>query len=432
MSLRSEIIEVGFPRGMDAQRALTAWIDEQAHTSKRSILRWGLVGRRGDTGLLELAWADAADVPPVHWHHRPAAPRPARAVRGLRVALVVPTGVGAAIGGYIGDASPVARVLETLADEVLLHANVVNAAALYGAGPKSLYVDGLTLDRFFRGELLLSRPRHTRIGVVLDHLDAEETDLAYAAIDAARSVHGVDIVAVAICPEKLRSTVLRSEQGHYLGSVDNPRVLLDTVDGVRRQGATSIALLTEFAGIEAQDLVAHYQGQAPNPYGALEAMLSRAVTAATGLPCAHGPVLPRSRPAEWIREADARVAGELVSRSGLGCVLQGLARGIEGIAREDAAGLADTIAVEDLTAILVPFDCAGGPPAIYGAAQDLAVIGVRDNHCRVGVSAADLELRSLQVAGTYAEAFGLIACERARVPASALRRPLPKFREPGR
>lgn len=428
MSLRSEIIEIGFPRGMPALRDLTAWIDEHGRASKRTILRWGLVGRRGDRGLLELASADADEVPPLEWAHLPEASLSARAPADLRVALVVPTGVGAEIGGYLGDASPVARVLETVADQVLLHANVVNAAALYGAGPKSLYVDGLTLDRFFRGELRLSRPRRSRIGVVIDQLDRGETDLAMAAIDAARAVFGVEIVAVAICPQKLGSQVQRSEQNHYLGHVANPRVLLETVDSVRRQGATAIALLTDIGGIDAQALITHYQGKGPNPYGAMEALLSRAVTAATGLPCAHGPVLPPQRPPEWVREADPRVAAELISRSGLTCVLQGLARGVEGIPRSAAENLAGAIAVSDLSAILVPFDCAGGPPAIYGAAGGTPIIAVRENRCQVGVAAADLDLPTLLAAGSYAEAIGIIACERARIPLSAISRPLGKVR----
>lgn len=38
--------------------------------------------------------------------------------------MIVPTGVGAAIGGYAGDALPVARTLSTVVDCLITHPNV--------------------------------------------------------------------------------------------------------------------------------------------------------------------------------------------------------------------------------------------------------------------------------------------------------------------
>ncbi|PKU73540.1 hypothetical protein MA16_Dca008104 [Dendrobium catenatum] len=40
--------------------------------------------------------------------------------------MIVPTGVGAAIGGYAGDALPVARTLASVADCVISHPNVIS------------------------------------------------------------------------------------------------------------------------------------------------------------------------------------------------------------------------------------------------------------------------------------------------------------------
>jgi len=427
MSLRSEILSVRFPHDAAGLRRLTAWIDEHAQQTRRTVLRWGLIARRGDEGLLELASAAADQVPALHWSHRPAPPLPGHPGSSRCVALVVPTGVGAAIGGFIGDASPVARVLETLSDAVLVHPNVVNASAIYGGGPKSLYVDGLTLDRFFRGELWLARPQRIRIGVVIDRLGEEETDLALAAVEAARAVRGADIAAIAIASEKLASRVQRSEHEHYLGQMDNPQVLLQAVEQLRRQGATAIAIVSEIGGIDNAAVLAHYHGHGPNPFGAMEALLSRTVTATTGLPCAHAPVLPRGAPT-WLHEADPRAAAELVSRSGFPCVLQGLASCAEGIAPGEAARAGSgALSLADLGAIILPYDCAGGPPAVYGAATGTRVIAVRENHCQVGVSADELELATLLPAASYAEAIGMLACERAGVSPGAIRRPLPRI-----
>ncbi|MGK7944022.1 MAG: DUF3326 domain-containing protein, partial [Microcystaceae cyanobacterium] len=45
--------------------------------------------------------------------------------------LIVPTGIGAAIGGYAGDGMPVARAMGQICDRVITHPNVLNGAQMY-------------------------------------------------------------------------------------------------------------------------------------------------------------------------------------------------------------------------------------------------------------------------------------------------------------
>ena len=40
------------------------------------------------------------------------------------VMLIVPTGIGASIGGYAGDALPVARAVSQVCDRLITHPNV--------------------------------------------------------------------------------------------------------------------------------------------------------------------------------------------------------------------------------------------------------------------------------------------------------------------
>ncbi|KAJ1494664.1 hypothetical protein T484DRAFT_1765081 [Baffinella frigidus] len=60
---------------------------------------------------------------------------------GHTTVLIVPTGVGASIGGFAGDALPVARVLSTVSDTLITHPNVVNGAMLYWPMPNMLYTE---------------------------------------------------------------------------------------------------------------------------------------------------------------------------------------------------------------------------------------------------------------------------------------------------
>ena len=40
--------------------------------------------------------------------------------------MIVPTGIGASIGGYAGDALPAARLLSCVVDRLITHPNVLN------------------------------------------------------------------------------------------------------------------------------------------------------------------------------------------------------------------------------------------------------------------------------------------------------------------
>ena len=66
---------------------------------------------------------------------------------------VVPTGIGASIGGFAGDAMPTARVLASVVDKLVTHPNVMNGASLYWPESNILYVEGYGLDQFAAGNV---------------------------------------------------------------------------------------------------------------------------------------------------------------------------------------------------------------------------------------------------------------------------------------
>jgi hypothetical protein len=66
--------------------------------------------------------------------------------------MVVPTGIGASIGGYAGDALPSAKLLSTIVDVLITHPNVLNGAMMYWPMNNVMYVEGYALDEFAAGE----------------------------------------------------------------------------------------------------------------------------------------------------------------------------------------------------------------------------------------------------------------------------------------
>ena len=81
--------------------------------------------------------------------------------------LLVPTGIGAEIGGHAGDATPVASLLASVCDTLVVHPNVVNASDIVDIPSNALYVEGSVVARLLMGTAGLQRVRSNRVLVVL-------------------------------------------------------------------------------------------------------------------------------------------------------------------------------------------------------------------------------------------------------------------------
>jgi hypothetical protein len=346
-------------------------------------------------------------LPEPDWCTAPIDPGP-RPVTGTRVATVVPTGMGARIGGFIADAGPFTRVLESLTDQVILHPNVVNGGDFYAGGARSWYVDGYTLDCFFEGRVqLAAAPGTRRIGLVVESDSTEHVQRLVNAANGVRAIHGLDLVGYARCARPLGAKVSRSGSGHYLGTVEDAGPLLEAAGRLQAAGAEAIAVVTTCGGTDAQDWQEHYLHSGVNPVGALEALLSRLVTRATGLPSAHAPLYVGAL-GDHDGVVDPRAAGEIASGTGLPCVLLGLSHAPATVA-------AGGVAVADLTGIIVPFGCAAGAPAHGAQRYGVPLIAVRSNTCVVGVPASALDRGQVVEVASPAEAVAYLAARRAGV-----------------
>ena len=109
---------------------------------------------------------------------------------GYTAVMIVPTGIGASIGGFAGDALPTARAMASVVDNLITHPNVMNGASLYWPIPNALYTEGYALDCFAEGEWGLLPLHHGghRIGLLLDKGMSEDLILRHVqAADAARA-----------------------------------------------------------------------------------------------------------------------------------------------------------------------------------------------------------------------------------------------------
>ena len=101
--------------------------------------------------------------------------------------MLVPTGIGAEIGGHAGDATPAARLLAGVCDKLIIHPNVVNASDINEMPENGLYVEGSVISRLLMGTVGLQETRSNRVLLVIDeHTDKRVAELAINAASAAR------------------------------------------------------------------------------------------------------------------------------------------------------------------------------------------------------------------------------------------------------
>ena len=85
----------------------------------------------------------------------------------FNVVMLVPTGIGAEIGGHAGDAMPAATLLASLSDSLITHPNVYNASDMIQIPRNGLYVEGSVITRLMMGTARLAPARSNRVLVLV-------------------------------------------------------------------------------------------------------------------------------------------------------------------------------------------------------------------------------------------------------------------------
>jgi Protein of unknown function (DUF3326) len=350
------------------------------------------------------------------------------------VVLIVPTGIGAAIGGYAGDALPVARAMAQVADRLITHPNVLNGAQLYWSLPNALYVEGYGLDQFAAGHWGLRPVIQNRVGLVLDQGIEPELRLRHLqAADAARATLGLELTDYVVTDAPLGVTLQTAQSGATWGTIANPGSLLRAVEKLIKVGrAEAIAVVARFPDDVGSEALQQYrQGQGVDPLAGAEAVISHLVVKTFGVPCAHAPAL---LPLPLDAGLSPRSAAEELGYTFLPCVLVGLSRAPQFvIGKGDPGGIgeaarADDIWVNQVNALVIPASACGGSATLSLSQTSTLMITVQENQTRLNVTAKDLGISTLQV-NSYLEALGVLVAHRAGISPAALSPTLPSIRQ---
>lgn len=342
--------------------------------------------------------------------------------------LIVPTGVGAAIGGYAGDAIPAARVLSSISDTLITHPNVLNGALMYWPVNNALYVEGSALDLFAAGRLGLKHPGSNKIGLLLDQGMPHNARLRHQqAAEAARATLGLKIEAMTVTDSPLQVSLLSSPSASS-GSISNVRSLLVAGQRLIDAGCDAIAVVAEFPDDEDPTQLADYRaGNGVDAIAGAEAVISHLMTRELGVPCAHAPSLP---PLDVDPTVSPKAAAEELGYTFLSCILVGLSRAPQMIPLQLTSHLNDIITASDVNSVVVPKNTFGGSALMKLAANpNTLVVAVEENDTAMDIhpGMVGIDPKNVLFAKSYAEAAGFLAAHKLGVDIRSISKTVPKL-----
>jgi Protein of unknown function (DUF3326) len=342
--------------------------------------------------------------------------------RPYTVALIVPTGIGAAMGGFAGDALPIAKAVAASCDRLITHPNVMNGAQLYWNIPNVLYVEGYALDKFAAGTWGLQPVRQNRIGIVFDRSISDELRVRHLqAADAARATLGLDITDYVVTDLPLGVELRTASSGASWGTIQQPDSLLRAVDKlINVAGAEAIAVIARFPDDPGATILHDYRhGTGVDPLAGAEAVISHLIVRTFKIPCAHAPALS---PIPIDSEISPRSAAEELGYTFFPCVLVGLSRAPQFLEMGSAGdwergGLEareiGSIWNDQVDAVIIPESACGGSGLIsFARSAHTKIITVAENQTRMLVPPKTLGIKSIAVR-SYLEAIGVITVDRA-------------------
>ena len=314
-------------------------------------------------------------------------------------AFIVPTGVGASIGGYAGDASVKARKFASVCN-LIVNPNVVNAGGFSGITPDMLYVEGYSLNNFFKGNICLTPSANNKIGVVFDRAIPQDVlNVHLNTINAVKTVYGIDVTDYEITDESAGVDFYLDSNGVSTGSIKRPETLLAAAKKLIAKGVQTIAVVCMFKDPE-KDNTSYADGIGTDPVGGVEAIISHYLSKELMVPCAHSPAFEDYSISSKL--VDAKSASEYITPTFLPCILLGLAQA-------PLLTLNEGISIDMLDFLIMPYNCAGSIPVFEAVKRNIDVYLIKENVTALDVTPEKLGLnRGIITFETYQDCYDFL------------------------
>lgn len=307
--------------------------------------------------------------------------------------MVVPTGVGASIGGFAGDAS---RAAQKIAEKIplIVNPNVVNAAVFSGITENMLYVEGWSLTNFVKGTLGLKPSYKNKIGVVFDSgISQRVLNIHINTINALKTVYDFDVAGYEITDESAGVEFFCSGSNVSTGTLKCPAALLRAGEKLIDKGAQAIAAVCAFDEPPEDD---YENGEGVDIVGGVEAVISHYMTSNLMCQCVHAPAFEHTDIEGHV--VDPKCAAEYITPTFLPCLFFGLNN-----APLITTDLSEScLTSQNIHSLVMPYNALGSSIVFDAIEQGIPVYAVRENSAVLDVDAAALGLASkIRVIDSY-------------------------------
>jgi len=339
--------------------------------------------------------------------------------------LLIPTGVGAEIGGHSGDGGPLAKLMSSVCDTLITHPNVVNAADINELPSNGLYVEGSVISNLLMGSVGLQKVRSNRVALVIDnHIDRCISEHSINAVSAARAALGLDCPLVIKMEDKINMNASYASSGRANGRVDSLENIVKVLEEHRSK--YDAVAISSIIGVPKQYHHDYYLGDMVNPWGGVEAMLTHFISSIFQVPSAHAPMMESQEILNLnVGVVDPRMAAEVISVTYLHCVLKGLHSSPRIISDQSQFNHHSVITARDIACLIIPDGCIG-LPTLAAMEQGVTVIAVRENKnlMKNDLTCLPFAPGKLFIVDSYLEAIGVMSALREGIAVETVRRPL--------
>lgn len=310
--------------------------------------------------------------------------------------FIVPTGIGASIGGFAGDASKWARRIAKK-HKLIVNPNVVNAACFSGITQNMLYVEGYILDEFFKGKCSLVESENNKIGVIFDKsIPQDVLNIHINTINAVKTVYDINIAEFEITDSEVGVEFFIESTGTSTGNVKNLETLHRAAKKLISKGYEALAIVCHFPEEQGDN---YAQGIGADPVGGVEAIISHYISKEFNVPCAHAPAFSDYTITSQV--VDSRCSAEYITPTFLPCILLGLSQA----PKISKAGTGLNINQTDF--LILPYNSIGCIPALEFSKLNKKIYAIKENNTLLNITTNNFPIKC-DIINTYEELLELL------------------------
>ena len=315
------------------------------------------------------------------------------------IAFVVPTGIGASIGGFAGDASCYAKEFARHFN-VIVNPNVVNAACFSGITENMLYMEGWSLSQFFKGNINIVPSHNNKIGIIFDKgISQKVLNVHINTMNAVKTVYGINIIGYEITDEPCGIDFYNMKSGISSGSVLNPETMLKAGKKLIDKGAQVLAVVCKFEEPPEDN---YKNGKDVDIIGGVEAVISHYLTRELMVPTVHSPAFENIEISTNI--VDSRASAEYITPTFLPCILIGL----------NNAPLISTkkrehyIHIDNLKALIMPYNALGSSIVLDALGKNIEVYAIKENTSILDINRNYINKNDIIETDTYKDCINIL------------------------